>query len=72
MTLTTGMIAAGSALAVLGLLMLGYCIMRALAIRRNGEAETATQEMRTLVAINMAGVGIAFIGLGLVLVGVIL
>lgn len=72
MTLTTGMIAAGSALAVLGLLMLGYCIMRALAIRRSGEAETAGQEMRTLVAINMAGVGIAFIGLGLVLVGVIL
>jgi hypothetical protein len=72
MTLTTGLIVAGSLLALLGLAMLGWCIWRALAIRRAGETEDTTAQMQTLVAVNMAAVGIASIGLGCVVVGFIL
>jgi len=72
MTLTTGLIVAGSLMALLGLAMLGWCIWRALAIRRAGEDEDTTAQMQVLVAVNMAAVGIASIGLGCVVVGFIL
>ena len=70
--MTTALIWAGSALAIIGLLMLGWCIWRGLAIRKAGQTETATSEMQKLIAINMAAVGIAFIGLAMVVVGYIL
>jgi len=72
MALTTGLIWGGSALAVIGLLMLGWCIWRALAIRRAGDLEDAKPQMQTLLAVNMAAVGIAAIGLACVVVGLIL
>ena len=72
MTIVTGLIGVGSLLALLGLAMLGWCIWRALAIRRSGESEEATAQMQTLVAVNMAAVGIASIGLACVVVGFVL
>lgn len=72
MTVTTGLIGGGSLLALLGLGMLGWCIWRALAIRRKGESEETTAQMQTLVAVNMAAVGIASIGLACVVVGFVL
>jgi len=72
MTLTSGLIWGGSTLAVTGLLMLGWCIWRALAIRRAGDQEDATAQMQILLAVNMGAVGIAAIGLGCVVIGLIL
>ena len=61
---------AGIVLTVLGLVGLGTCIRRALAIRR-GEADGSSAAMHRLVALNMAAVGTAFLGLALVTVGLI-
>ncbi len=72
MTLTSGMIWGGSALAVIGLAMLGWCIWRAVAIRRGADPENGQAELQTLVAVNMAAVGIASLGLGCLVVGLIL
>ncbi len=72
MTLTTGLIWAGSTLAITGLLMLAWCIWRALAIRRAGDPENAKAQMQVLLAINMAAVGIAAVGLGCVVMGLLL
>lgn len=72
MTLTSGLIWVGSALAVVGIAMLCWCIWRALAIRRAGESENQTGQMQMLIAVNMAAVGIASIGLACVVVGFIL
>ncbi len=70
--MTTGLIWGGSALAVLGIAMLGWCIWRALGIRKMEDKDAAKSQLQTLAAINMAAVGIAAIGLGCVLIGVIL
>ena len=72
MTLTDGLIWGGSALALVGLVLLGWCIRRALALRGDSDAEATRTEMQRLVAINLAAVGIASIGLGCVTVGLIL
>ncbi len=72
MALTTGLIWVGSALAIIGLLLLGWCIWQALAIRRAGDSESATAQMQVLLAINMAAVGIAAMGLGCIVMGLIL
>ena len=72
MTLSDMLIWIGTGLAILGLIGLGFCVVRALAIRREGNAETGIVEMRKLVALNVASVGIASIGLAAVVVGVIL
>ena len=61
----------GLLLAALGLIGLGACIRRALAVRR-GEADGSSAAMHRLVALNMASVGVAFLGLALVTVGLIL
>ena len=68
----TGLIWGGSALAILGMAMLGWCIWRALAIRQIEDKDAAKSQFQTLAAVNMAAVGIAAIGLGCVLVGIIL
>ncbi len=71
MTLSTGLIWGGSALAVTGLLLLGWCILKALKIRSAGDDVDATERMQTLLAVNMGAVGIAAIGLGCVVMGLI-
>ncbi len=70
--MTTGLVWGGSALAVLGIAMLGWCIWRALMIRKMEDNDAAKSQLQTLAAINMAAVGIAAIGLGCVVVGLIL
>lgn len=74
MTLTGALVWGGSLLTLAGLAMIGWCVLRALAIRRapDEDAEAATRQMQTLVAVNMAAVGIASIGLACVTVGLIL
>jgi len=72
MTVITGLIAGGSILALLGVAMLGWCVWRALAIRRADDPSGQAAQMQTLVAVNMAAVGIASIGLACVIAGFIL
>ena len=63
----------GAVLAVAGIVMLVICMRRAARLRRDDVPDAHVQgEMRFLIVLNMAGVGLAFIGLAVVLVGVIL
>jgi len=61
---------AGIFLTVLGLIGLGACIRKAMAVKR-GQADGSSASMHKLVALNMAAVGTAFLGLALVTVGLI-
>ncbi len=61
---------AGIFLTVLGLIGLGACIRKAMAVKR-GDADGSSAAMHKLVALNMAAVGTAFLGLALVTVGLI-
>ncbi len=63
----------GIALAVAGLAGLAWCIRKAAWLRRADITnEQATAELRRLVPANVAAVGVAFIGLAVLVVGVIL
>lgn len=61
---------AGIFLTILGLVGLGSCIRKALAVKR-GKADGSSAAMNKLVALNMASLGTASLGLALVLVGLI-
>ncbi len=61
---------AGIFLTILGLVGLGACIRKALAVKR-GEGDGSSAGMHRLVALNMAAVGTAFLGLAFVTVGLI-
>ena len=54
MSLAWGMIAAGVALTFIGLIGLGVCIVKALAIRRADDPESGGDALRRLAALNMA------------------
>ena len=63
----------GIALTVAGLAGLAWCIAKAAWLRRAEITnEQATAELRRLVPANVAAVGVAFIGLAVLVVGVIL
>ncbi len=63
----------GLALVVLGLAGLGWCILRARALARGTRTPEETRaEIARLTGANAAAVGIAFFGLGLMLLGVLL
>ena len=66
MTLISGLLWGGVVLTVIGLIMLAWCIWRALAIRSLEDKDEATKQFQTLAAVNMGAVGIAGIGLGCV------
>jgi heme exporter protein D len=67
------MIWAGAGLTVIGLLGLGYCILRAVRARRAGLDDIAMRaELQRVVAINLAAVGISALGLAAVVAGVLL
>ncbi|MBL4806959.1 MAG: hypothetical protein JKY31_06665 [Rhodobacteraceae bacterium] len=67
------LIYAGIVLAVLGLIGLGICIKMAGGIKRDANAgENTKDRLQTLIALNTASLGTAFIGLGLVTVGVLM
>ena len=63
----------GAAMAVIGLVGLGWCIQRAIAMKRNPLPDEEAQGVfRALALINMASVAFAGLGLGLLVVGLIL
>lgn len=68
----SGLIWGGTALAVLGIAMLGWCIWRALATRKMDDNDAARSQLQRLAAVNMGAIGIAAIGLGCVVIGLIL
>ncbi len=69
----TYLVYAGVVLAVLGLVGLGIAVRMALKIKKDAEAGQDTKtRMQTLVALNSAALGVSFIGLAMLAVGVIL
>ena len=63
----------GTALTLMGVLGLGYCIARVLRAKRAGLDDPALQtELRRVVTINLAAIGVSTLGLMLVVVGVLL
>lgn len=64
---------AGAALTVVGLIGLGYCILRAMRARRSGLDDTAMRaELQRVVVINLAAVGVSALGLAAVVSGILL
>ncbi|SOH95418.1 hypothetical protein SAMN06273572_11093 [Monaibacterium marinum] len=69
----TILIVIGAVTTFLGIAGLGYCIREAMRIRTGGMSpEESKVKLRGLVAVNMAAVGVAFLGLAMVVAGVIL
>jgi hypothetical protein len=63
----------GAVLTVIGLLGLGYCILRAVRAKRSGLDEAAMRaELQRVVTINLAAVGISALGLAAVVSGILL
>ncbi len=68
----TYMVYGGAVLAVLGLLGIGYSVRLALKVKNDApEGQEAKDRMQFLVAVNTASMGIGFIGVTLVAVGVL-
>ena len=64
---------AGAGLAAIGIAMLALCIRRATAIRSAGLAPAALDaELRKLILWNAASVGLGFLGLAVMVIGIIL
>lgn len=64
---------AGAALTLLGLLGLGYCILRASRAKRAGLDDAAMRaELQKVVAINLGAVGLSALGLASVVAGILL
>ena len=69
----SGFVWAGAALALAGIAGLAWCVRRAAWLRRAEIADADVQaELRRLVAVNIAAFGVGFLGLALVVVGLIL
>ncbi|QPH54680.1 hypothetical protein [Pontivivens ytuae] len=69
----TWLIILGTITTILGLGGLGYCIREAARVKREGlTPEEAQPRLRALIAINLASVCVAAMGLGMVVVGVML
>ena len=69
----TALVILGAALVAAGLGGLGYCIRAGFAIRRDKPApEVARAQLQRLVAVNLGSVGLAALGLALVVAGVML
>ncbi len=63
----------GILLALIGLAGICWCIWQASTLRKGGlDQEAARRTLRRLNAVNMASVGLAFLGLAAVAVGLIL
>lgn len=68
-----GLIWAGAALTVVGLVGLGYCILRAARARSSGLDDAAMRaELQRVVAINLGAVGVSALGLAAVVTGIVL
>lgn len=69
----TYLIYIGAIMVILGLVGLGYCIRKAMLIKQEqDQTEEVTKRMNGLVAINMASVGVSFLGLALIVIGLII
>jgi hypothetical protein len=66
----TWLVILGTLTTLIGLAGLAVCIRRAAQLRR--DPETAKAKLHGLVALNMASVGVAGLGLAFVVVGLIL
>lgn len=63
----------GAALSLLGVAGLVYCILSALKIRKvQGPNAEAERQMRRIVTVNLAALGLSALGLMLVVVGIFL
>ena len=63
----------GAALTLSGLLGRGYCVLRVMRARRAGLADDALRaELRSVVTVNLAAVGVSALGLMLVVAGIML
>ena len=63
----------GTALALGGLAGLGYCIRKAMALKRQAkDGADVKKQLQGLVAINMAALGGAAIGLAMIVTGIVL
>lgn len=71
MTLADGLLYGGVALTLLGLTGVIACIFKAKALKAEPDPDKARAAMHGLVALNMGSVGAAFLGLGLMVVGLI-
>lgn len=68
-----GLIWAGAALTVVGLIMLGYCILRATRAKKSGLEDAAIRaELQRVAVINLAAVGVSALGLAAVVAGILL
>jgi hypothetical protein len=68
-----GLIWAGAALTAVGLVGLGYCILRASRAKRAGLDDAAMRaELQRVVAINLGAVGVSALGLAAVVSGILL
>lgn len=73
MTIWDGLIWSGSAITVLGLVALGWCVLTVIRTRRSGASEDALRLiMRRVVAVNMAALCASMLGLMLVVLGIML
>ncbi len=64
---------AGAALTVVGLVGLGYCILRAARAKRAGLDDAAMRaELQRVVVINLGAVGVSALGLAAVVTGILL
>ena len=69
----TVFIVIGVVTTLLGILGILYCVREANAVRRlKDDADAARSRLNTLIAINVGAVGVSFLGLALVVVGIIL
>lgn len=63
----------GAALTVVGLVGLGYCILRAARAKRAGLDDAAMRaELQRVVVINLGAVGVSALGLAAVVTGILL
>ncbi|MEM8871287.1 MAG: hypothetical protein AAGB10_14325 [Pseudomonadota bacterium] len=68
----TWLIILGTIVTLLGLVGLGVCIRKAASLRGTGDADKVRSQLHGLVALNMGSVGLAGLGLAMVVMGVIL
>jgi len=71
LSLASGLLLGGVALTLLGLLGVFACIVKARALRSEQDDAKVRAAMHGLVALNLGSVAASFIGLGLVVVGLI-
>ena len=73
MTIFDWLIWGGAALTMLGVALLGWCVVTVMRARRAGLADAALkQKMRRVLAVNIAALGASTIGLMTVVLGILL